>query len=504
MRADYLSRFASQYTGGFKKLAAEGIVYTNADLNYAISVTAPGHAALSTGAYPRTSGIPSNEWIDPVTRKRVYCVGDSTAGQVEGEGGRYSPKNLAVTTIGDWLKITSPESKVISVSGKERAAVIMGGHRANYAFWYDSKTGHMVTSDYYTAQLPAWAKTFNTSGWIESHVPDSWTKLMPESAYAADGPDDMEGESKLGSSTSFPHQIRSKKKDELLSTPFGDLYTLAFAMEAFHAEQLGQRQVTDLLNVDLSCTDYIGHDFGPNSHEIHDHLLRLDKALGDFLAEVEKKVGAGKVLVAFSADHGVLPLPEYLTKMKQEPARRIRLDKQINAEVEELDRALQKELRLNESLIQSNAFLNYSAAAKGGIDSLTLERRVREGLLNIDSIADVYFRREMMNNKTPSRPYLEHFQRSYYPARGADFLIRYCEGCLITSQSTGTSHGTTYRYDTHVPLVIWGGSLKAKRVDRPVYTIDIAPTLAKLLGLRYPATVEGSPLVEVIAQPTPK
>ncbi len=499
MRADYLERFADQFTGGFKKLSTEGIVYTNADLNYSGSWTGAGHASLSTGSYPHTSGIISNEWIDPVSRKRVHCVGDANAKPIEGEGGGYSPRNLLVTTIGDWLKSVSPESKVISMSGKERAAILMGGHHANYAFWYDRTTGHMVASDYYVQHLPEWAKAFNGSGWIDKNVPDAWTKLMPESTYAADGPDEFEAETKWGPNTSFPHVFqRDKKKEQLLTSPYGDLLVLDFAREAFRAEQLGQRNVTDLLCVDLSCTDYIGHDFGPNSHEMHDHLLRLDRALGNFLNRVEQLVGAGKVLVALSADHAVLALPEYLTQFKHEVARRIDFNKQVKPRIEALDRSLQKKLGIDEPLIQLNAFLNYTAAAKVGIDSLTLEKHVREGLLKIDGIVDVYFRRELANPKTPPRPYLGHFQRSYYSSRGEDFEIRYCENCLVIPRSTGTSHGTPYRYDTHVPVVLWGENFKGKRVERTVYTVDIVPTLAKILGLSYPKTVEGTPLKEVI------
>lgn len=500
MRADYLDRFAKEYTGGLKRLIKEGTVFTNAELNYATTETGPGHATLSTGTYPSISGILGNEWIEPVTRKKVYCVEDSTVGRVGSDSiAIASPRNLVVTAIGDWLKRVSPNSKVITASIKDRAAVLMGGQHPNYAFWYDRKTGAMGTSTYYTQELPDWAKAFNASNWVENNVPNAWTKMMPDSVYANDGPDGMEGEFKWNGNSAFPHTFQPEKKnDQIASTPYGDKIVLDFAKEAVRAEKLGQRDVTDLLCVSLSCTDYIGHSFGPNSHEMHDQLLHLDRSLGEFFAYLEQQVGKGSFLVALSADHAVLPLPEYRSKILHQPGRRIAYNKGLRPAVEALDKALRKEFGVSDSLVQLEGFLNYTAAAKTGIDSLTLEKRIRAEMLTIDGIADIYFRRELMNKKTPERPYLGKFQRSFYPPRGEDFEIRGCEYCLLTSSTTGTSHGSAYTYDNHVPIVLWGKNITSKRVTRAVHTVDIAPTLAKIVGATYPKTVSGKPLAEVL------
>lgn len=499
MRADYLERFAYAFAGGFKTLSQNGVFYRDANLNYASSETGPGHATLSTGSYPATSGILGNEWTDPKSRRQVYCVEDPDAKAVEGEGGGYSPRNLVVTAIGDWLKAASPESKVLSVSVKDRAAILMGGQHPDYAFWYDRKTGHMVTSDYYTRRLPAWVKSFNASGWIEKNVPDAWTKLLPDSVYTSHGPDEMEGEMKWDGSTSFPHKFAAdKKKDLFLTSPYGDMMVLDFALRAIQAERLGQRNVTDLLCIGLSSTDYVGHSFGSDSHEILDHLLRLDLALGKFLTTIEEIVGRKNILIALSADHAVLPLPEYLTLLKHQSARRIIFNRDLLPKIQEFDKLLRNELGVSKSLIETNGFLNYTAAAEAHVDSLTLEHRVRLGLTQIDGIADVYFRREMMNKQTSSRPYLGQFQRSYYPTRGEDFQIRFCENCLITSRPTGTSHGSVYRYDTHVPIVFSAEGVQSARVSRPVQTVDIAPTVARLLEIPYPKTVDGNPLIEIV------
>lgn len=273
---------------------------------------------------------------------------------------------------------------------------------------------------------------------------------------------------------------------------------LDFALEAVKAEKLGQRDVPDLLLISLSCTDYIGHAFGGNSHEMVDQMIRLDRALGEFIVTVEKLVGPGNILFVLSADHGGMPLPEYQKTVQHKDARRILTTNEINPKIEALDVALQHEFKTTEHIIQSDAFLNYAAAAVSGIDSTSLERRVREELLKIDGITDVYFRRELASADSQPHPYLGYYKRGYYPPRGNDFIIRPCEYCLLTTSPTGTSHGTPYRYDTHVPILFWGVGVKSQQVARVVHTVDIAPTIAKVLEIGAPSTVDGKSLKEIM------
>jgi predicted AlkP superfamily pyrophosphatase or phosphodiesterase len=498
MREDYFERFAPYFTGGLRQLYTEGVFFSNASLNYASSVTCLGHATLSTGTYPMTSGIIDNEWLNPITRKSVYCVEDTLAGKVDGEGGGESPHNLLVTGIGDWLKTSSPKSKVITASGKDRAAILMGGKHPDCAYWYSRKNGHMVTSDYYTQHVPTWVTEFNHSQWIEKNVPPAWTKLLPESVYTKEGPDEFIAEATFNSSSSFPHQFEpGKKSEQLLSTPYGDLLMLDFAREAIRSEQLGQRGVADLLCLSLSDCDYIGHAFGSNSHEMIDHLVRLDRALGSFFDDAQKVVGVSSVLVVLSADHGVMPLPEFLTQFRHEHARRIIYQTEIKKQRDSLDQLLQKEWNIHEQIFENGGFLNYAAAARVGKDSLQVEGRAGQILRSIEGIADVYFRRELMDARIPDRPYLSQFRRSYYPPRGEDYQIRFCEDCLVSSHTTGTSHGSVYSYDTHVPIAFWGAGAKKAIVSREVHTVDIAPTLGRILNIEYPRTVDGVPLEEL-------
>ena len=498
MKAEYLDWYKQEFTGGFRRFLNDGTVFTNADLNYAPSETGPGHAALGTGAYPVHSGILSNEWTDPKTRKLIYCVEDKTAGKVDGEGGGVSPRNLVVTGIGDWLKAASPESRVVALSSKDRAAILMGGQHPDLAFWYNGSTGHMVTSDYYMHHTPEWVKDFNARDWVEHNVPDSWRKLLPDSVYSKYGPDEMEGEMKWEGSTSFPHAFRpGKKKSQLTTTPYGDAMILDFARDAVRSEKLGQRRATDLLLVSLSCTDYVGHEFGGNSQEMVDNLIRLDRELGSFITDLESIIGRDKILVVLSADHASMPLPEYMENIEHRFARRINLKTDIFPNIDALDRKLQKELHSTEHIIQSYAFLNYAAASKAHVDSIELERRVGEGLRQIDGIADVYFRREILDSSHENRPYLAYFQHGYYPPRGKDFVVLPCEYCLLTSSKTGTTHGTPYRYDTHIPIMFWGTGVGHATISAPAHSVDIAPTLARFLGIPHPATVDGEPLKEI-------
>ncbi len=499
MRADYFERLGGEFTGGLGRLYREGVAYANADLNYASSETGSGHATLATGSYPNVHGIPANEWIDPKTRKKVYCVGDSLAQPVEGEGSSHSPQNLAVTGFGDWLKNYSLDSKVVSVSAKDRTAILMGGKQPDYAFWYDHNTGCMVTSNYYTQVLPQWVKDFNAANWIAQHLPAAWEKLKGEETYSAHGPDEMAGELKWGEDSSFPHSfLAERKKGDVLTSPYGDMLILDFAAAAIKHERLGQREVVDLLALGLSCTDYVGHAFGPDSHEMHDHLLRLDVALGKFLEDVENELGEGEVLVALSADHAVMPLPEYLTQARHENARRILVKEELQPKIDALNQKLQQELDSKEPIIFENAFLNYKAAAKAGLDSLALENRFRAEALKNDAVAEVYFRRELLAQSPSGDSYIDDFRRSYYPKRGEDFQIRFCENCLIAWSPAGTTHGSPYRYDTHVPVIFFGAGIAPAKVEREIHTVDVAPTLAKFLSYDYPERVNGAPLDEIL------
>lgn len=501
MRADYFDRYGKYFTGGLHRLHAKGIVYTNADLNYATSETGPGHASLGTGCYPSASGIHANDWIDPETKKNVYCVEDSTAGPVDGLGGGFSPRNQVVPAIGDWLK-GSPKgknSKVVSISSKDRAAILMGGWEPDGAYWYSRKSGTMTTSDYYMSTLPSWAKEFNASGWIEKKVPDVWERLLPAAEYEKIGPDEFAAEQQWGNDTSFPHPFsEGKKKDQIMGSPFGDQLLMEFALAAVNGEKLGQRGSVDVLCVSFSNCDYVGHGFGPDSHELLDLLVRLDRQLEIFFAELDSRVGKDNYVVALSADHAVCPLPEFTSAFRNTPAKRYIYNEDIKPKLDSLSSLLKYELDTSEDVLIKNSFINYSLAVKDGWDTLALQREITKGLLSIDAFVDVYFRHEMLGTAPSDKAYIQKYRNSYFAPRGEDFQYRIRENCIISSRSFGTTHGSPYRYDTHIPLLFWWNGVKPQKIAREVHSVDAAPTLAKIAGIPLPARLDGVPLKEVV------
>lgn len=498
MRPDYFERYDQYFTGGLHHLYQQGIVYTKADLNYATSETGPGHATLGTGCFPWKSGIHGNDWIDHMSLNDEYCVSDSAAKEVEGVGGGMSPRNLQVTAIGDWLKKSSPASKVIAVSTKDRAAILMGGKHPDAAYWYSKTAGGMVTSDYYMKSFPQWVKEFNASPWFEKNVPAQWTKSLPESVYAKIGPDEFEAEGKWGNSTAFPHPFRKgKEAEQIVGSPYGDKFVLDFAKEAVTHEQLGKRNATDLLCISLSNCDYLGHSTGPDSHEILDLLVKIDGYLGEFFAFLDKTIGKDNYVVALSADHAVCPLPEFNAQYRHIPAKRYIYANDVKPKIDSLEKVLKRDLNTNEDVMIKNAFLNYSAAKKAGLDSIQLERKVRSGLLSIDAYVEVYFRRELITREPSNKLYIEKYRNSYYAPRGEDFQRRIRENCLISSRTSGTTHGSPYEYDTHIPVLFWWNGAKPQKISRTVFSADVAPTLASFVGFTFPSTIDGKPLKEI-------
>lgn len=499
MRADYFDRYEKYFTGGFSRLFLQGITYTHADLNYATSETGPGHATLGTGCFPWKSGIQGNEWIEVHTLNDTYCVSDSTAKPVDGIGGGFSPRNLMVTAVGDWLKKESPKSKVITASAKDRAAILMGGKHPDYAFWYSRSVGGMVTSDYYTQTLPVWVKNFNALNWAEKKVPPQWTKSLAEKEYVNIGPDEFEAESQWNDDTSFPHSFaEGKKNEQIMGSPYGDKLIVDFAMEAVKSEQLGNRGVTDLLCISLSNCDYVGHAMGPDSHEMLDLLVKVDGYLGDLFTFLDDKIGKDKYIVALSADHAVCPLPEFNSKYRNISAKRYNYKNDVKSKVDSLSRSLQQEFNATDEIIHKNAFLNYAAAEKVGVDSVQLEQKVRAGLLSIETFVDIFFRRELITRDPSPKPFIEKYRNSYYAPRGEDFQYRIRENCLMSSRPYGSTHGSPYEYDTHIPVLFWRNGIQPRKISRPIFSADVAPTLATIAGFAFPKNLDGTPLTEVL------
>ncbi|MGF1926248.1 MAG: alkaline phosphatase family protein, partial [Bacteroidia bacterium] len=325
MRWDYLYRYYDRYSnGGFKRLLNDGFSAENTLINYTPTLTGCGHASVYTGTVPAINGIIGNNWFDPQIGRDVYCVEDKDATTIgsPSKEGLMSPKNLLVTTITDELRMaTNFKSKVISISIKDRGAILPGGHTANGSYWYDDATGNFITSSFYMNELPVWVNQFNTQKWPDKFFEKDWNTLYPIESYTNSTSDSKsyEGLFRGEKTSTFPHlfkQYVGKNYSMMASMPYGNTFTLEMAKSAIAGEKLGQLGQTDFLAVSLSSTDYVGHQFGPNSIEAEDTYLRLDKDLEQFFAHLDKTIGKGNYLFFLTADHGATHVPGFSKENK--------------------------------------------------------------------------------------------------------------------------------------------------------------------------------------------
>ena len=507
MRSDYLSRFAGVFQHGFARLLEEGAVFTQAYHDHAYTVTAAGHAVLSTGCHPARHGVVGNYLYDRKSWQRVYATLDNDApvlGYPEKPG--RSPRQLLCSTVGDWLKTSSPESKVFGVGRKDRAAILSAGHQADAAYWYNTDDGNMVTSRYYLEDYPRWVDEFNRKRSVDRYFEEGWHKFAPEEVYFLAREDSFQVEGDSTQST-FPYGFRAYSPTPdttyyhlLAATPFADELVLEFSRALVEHEKLGADDAPDLLFVDLSAADGIGHTFGPLSQEVLDHFLRLDTYLGDFFDFLDQKVGRQNYVVALSSDHGVLTMPEELQRRGVDAKRIDPTEMLLHLQRAGYRAAQTLGLKRNPivGLSGSGVLLNYAAAKAAGIDSAKLEARLAETLRDLPFVADVFTRTELTAEHSDGRAFQTLFANSFHPQRSPDLTIR-IKKHYLTHGPYGTSHGSPYEYDRHVPLVFWGPGIKAGHFSEKVRTVDLAPTLARLLGIEPPSDVDGTVLPRVFA-----
>ncbi len=511
MRADHLTRFSSVYKHGFARLLREGAVFTNAHHDHAYTVTAVGHATIATGAFPSRHGIVGNNWYDRKEKKSVYSCEDTSYALLGypdklAKNGR-SPRLMLALTIGDWLKAQSSESKVFTVSRKDRAAILSAGMKANCAYWYNPDDGNIITSEYYAKTYPEWVNEFNNSRIVDEYFQAGWEKMMPEEMYSLAREDKFSAEND-GQNTTFPHSFatNSPKPDityykALQNTPFSDDLILKFAEAIIENEKLGLDSSPDLLYIGCSAADAIGHNFGPRSQESMDHFLRLDGYLGDFLSYLDNRIGSDSYTVALSSDHGVMTLPEDLARSGID-AKRVS-SREVNRKLGDEISRISKELGISEKLIinrSNNALLvNYDAAEKKGISTEELNNLLIDRLKKIDPITDIFTRKELLNPAKNDHEYLEAYRHTFHPDRTGDLFLRFKKFHLLRTSKQGTTHGSPYEYDTHVPIVFCGPGVKNSNYSQRVRTVDIAPTLADILGIKPISEIDGRSLLPVIA-----
>jgi predicted AlkP superfamily pyrophosphatase or phosphodiesterase len=505
MRWDYLYRYYDRYgSGGFKRLLNDGFSCENTMINYIPSVTAAGHSTIFSGSVPALSGIAGNDWMDQLTGKMIYCTSDSTVmalGNASAIDGKMSPRNLLVSTITDELRIaTNFQSKVIGVSLKDRASILPAGHVANGAYWFDDATGHFITSTYYMKELPDWVVKFNDKNRTGQLMEKGWSTLYPINTYKESGPDSVEYEGKFIGETSsaFPHDMKtiySKNKSSFRQTPFGNTITMEFVKEALDAYQLGRGLATDFLTINFASTDYVGHLFGPNSIEMEDTYLRLDKELADFFQLLDTKIGKGQYLIFLTADHGAAYNVGFMQQYNlpagywsQRPL------------VDTLNKILSAKFH-STALIRSstNYQLNFDLN-KIAAENLDFEAIKKTAVEFLQRQPGVSFAVDMATIGRPPvpEPLKTMMINGYYFKRSGQVQIVLNSGWLESLNKTGTTHGAWNPYDAHIPLVWYGWKIKPGKLNREVYMTDISATLAALLHIQMPSGCIGHVIEEVM------
>ncbi|HSH67339.1 MAG TPA: alkaline phosphatase PafA, partial [Bacteroidia bacterium] len=432
MRCDYIYRYWDKYaSGGFKRLVAEGYFCKNTNYNYVPTYTAPGHAAIYTGTTPAQNGIIANDWFDDATGHRIYCVTDATVTGVgsEDEEGRRSPKNIMTTTITDELRLaTNMKSKVISISLKDRSAIIPGGHIANAAYWYDGSNGSFISSTYFMNALPTWVEKFNKQNLPGKYLSQDWETLMPIETYTESLPDDNAFESTFSGEQKpvFPHHLKKLMKTNgelnlIRSTPFGNSLLKDFAIETISSENMGKSATTDFIAISFSSTDYVGHAYGPNSVEAEDTYLRLDKEIAALLDFIDSWVGKKNTLVFLTADHGAIQIPEYLMQQKL-PAGYVN-EQQISDSLKKyLNNQYGNPLVLD--YFNQQIYLDHQFIASKKLVPADVENKVAAFLATIPEVTDVLTASALNRCEFTEGP-RALMQRGFNSKRSGDVLVNY-------------------------------------------------------------------------------
>jgi len=501
MRYDFLYRYSERYgEDGFKRLMDRGHSCENMFINYLPSFTAPGHTCIYTGSVPSLHGISSNDWIDRLTGKELYCTEDANAKAVGGtqRAGRMSPKNLLVNTITDEMRLaTNFRSKTIAVSVKDRASILPGGHTSNGSYWMDDSNGVFMTSTFYMNELPLWVINFNSRNPTKKYMDQNWNTLYPIASYTQSTADNNVYEGKFTAETQpvFPHQTAGMKLSDVKKTPYGNNLVFDFAREAIVHEKLGQDEFTDFLCISCSSPDYIGHQFGPNSIEIEDTYLRLDRDIADFLKDLDEQVGEGNYTIFLTADHGVAHNPRFLQDQKI-PAGFFYGSK-LKDELNTYLKPLFKSDRLIRSVGENFVWLNHAAADSLKIDEKNIKLEILKTLKLHDEIQFVVDMEDLDHALLPN-PLREMAINGYNAKRSGDILLLLNPGWFDAYAVTGTTHGTWNPYDAHIPMLWYGWGIKKGVTERRVFMTDITATLSSLLHIQMPNGCVGECIGEVI------
>jgi predicted AlkP superfamily pyrophosphatase or phosphodiesterase len=510
MRQEYLYRFAPKYgDGGFKRLMNQGFMVKNAHYNYIPTLTGPGHATVYTGATPSVNGVIGNEWYERSESKTVNCVedrrfapvGTATAGQ-----GMVSPFRMLSTTVTDELKLsTQGQARVIGISIKDRGAVLPAGHIPDGAFWYDGSTGNFISSTYYKPGLPMWVEQFNQLKLADKYLSKEWNTLLPIGSYTECGPDNSRTESIMRGKDKpvFPYNLPELRKangdlDLITRTPFGDDLLTDLAKAAIDGAEIGKDAITDFLAISYSTPDLIGHAMGPNSVEVMDTYLRLDRNIQDLLSTLDKKIGAGQYIVFLTADHAVADIPQDLISVNIPAGYFNSID---------VEKGLQEHLQkyfpgqnLIEDISNNQVYLNPAAFPEepksGGLNFMVASELVAQFLRSADGVAEVFTKTQLLNITPAGNSVQDLLARGMNSKRSGDIVFTLKPGWSWAGGARA-NHGSGHTYDTHIPMLFYGKGIKHGVSYKYHSVTDIAPTISALLDIKMPNGCSGQPVEEL-------
>lgn len=506
MRYDYLTKYANRYgKDGFNRILKNGFSLENAHLNYIPTYTAVGHTSIYTGTTPSEHGIISNNWYDKFLKKSIYCV-DDTAYKTVGsnsENGQKSPKRLYTSTITDQLHLAqNMHGKIIGISMKDRAAILPVGSTANAAYWYDGEDYNTwITSTFYTEKLPKWVKEFNANNKADAYLNKSWETLYDIKTYTNSRNDNNIFEEKLaGQKTpTFPKNLKTLRKKNgnfnlLKTVPAGNTFTVDFAKAAIIGENLGKSEYTDFLAISFTPTDYVGHKYGVAAVEMEDTYLRLDKDLADFFDFLDQQVGKNAYTLFLTADHAAGHVPSYLQSLKI-PAHYLKA-KKLKKFLLKVTKKYFNSIELIENVSNYQIFLDKDKIESLGFEVNTVAQKLADEVVSFDKIYKAVTARTLQTTHFSSG-ILNALQNGYNQKLSGEVLMIPNPATLMKGKK-GTSHGSGYSYDTHVPLIFYGNGIQKGASTKRYNITDIAPTIANLLGIEAPNGTNGLVIDEVL------
>ena len=510
MRTDYIYRYWDNFgDGGFKRLIGDGAFLRDAHYNYMPTVTGPGHASIYTGTTPSHHGIVANDRYDRTTRKTIYCTMDmdvNAVGTAPGNAHR-SPVQLLSTTLADELeRRTERRSKTIGVALKDRSSILPIGRTGDAAYWMYGTEGNFITSTWYMKQLPQWVIDFNGKKMAEQYLGQTWSLALPVERYHQVLPDDNPYEIPLyrGVRPSLPLNLDSLRKagaglDLISYTPWGNTITTDMALATLKGEQMGADAITDLLAISYSSTDILGHRMGPRALEVEDMYIRLDRELERLLDELDKSVGAGQYTVFLTADHGAVDVPQYLKDMKGSAGyvdmNTLRSTMLTEAHLFSFD-AVTTTTDIIDTLWESNVFVDSSRT-----DNVrTATYRMADALRQDPWVCCAYTRDEILG-QSHGNDVLDMMRNGFMPQRSGDILFVMRPGHFELeewSNGHGTTHGSPWTYDTHVPILFYGAGVQHTEVLRRTHITDIVPTISAIVGMSLTDACTGRVVGEVV------